>query len=185
LRERLIHPNPTANGAPAPSAPPAALPVVTYEGPVTFHMDGENVQLIPVRAAHTDGDTMIRFPADDIIMTGDFYRSLGYPNIDRANGGSLNGMLEGLGMVIGMADPNTKIIPGHGAVVDRNAVMAHRDMILEIRKRVAKLIAEGKSSDEAVAAHLTSDYDSRVPGASAMTADRFIGQVYAELKTPK
>ena len=65
---------------------------------------------------------MIYFHNADVIMTGDFYRSIGYPNIDRANGGSLDGMLEGLSEVIALAGPNTKkIIPGHGAMVDRSA----------------------------------------------------------------
>src|SRR5277367_2321263 len=89
--------------------PPAGLPMVTYHGPVTFHMNGEEVELIPVPRAHTDGDTMVRFRHADAIMTGDFYRSVQYPNIDRVNGGSLDGMLAGLGEVIGMSGPNTKI----------------------------------------------------------------------------
>src|SRR5262245_20086290 len=108
LRARLANPGGTAQPAPA-----AALPVVTYDGPVTVHMNGEDIQLIPIRAAHTDGDTLVRFPGLDVLMTGDYYRSIQYPNIDRANGGTLNGMLEGLGATIGLAGPNTKIIPGH------------------------------------------------------------------------
>jgi cyclase len=184
LRYRLQHPAAGANGAPTPSAPSAALPMVTYEGPVTFHMDGDNVQLIPILRAHTDGDTMVRFPASDAIMTGDFFRSLGYPNIDRANGGSLPGMLEGLGTVIGMAGPKTRIIPGHGEIVDRAAVIAHRDMILAIRDRVAELVKEGKSQQEVLAAHPTAEYDAKVPQA-AQTSDRFVGQLYAELSGSK
>ena len=184
LRYRLVHPAPGANGAPGTPAPAAALPTITYDGPVTIHMNGEDVQLIPIRAAHTDGDTMVRFPAADIIMTGDFYRSLGYPNIDRTNGGSLNGMLEGLGEIIGMAGPQTKIIPGHGNTVDRNAVIAHRDMMLALRDKVAPLVAQGKSQDEVVAAKLTSQFDAGVntPGT---TGDRFITQLYAELKSTR
>jgi len=184
LRNRLMHPAPGANGAPGVPAPPAALPIITYNGAVTFHMDGEDVQLIPVPAAHTDGDTMVRFVNADVIMTGDFYRSIQYPNIDRLNGGSLNGMLDGLGQVIARSGPNTKIIPGHGATVDRNAVMAHRDMILVIRDRVAKLIQEGKTQDEVLAAKPTADYDAKVPNA-AETTQRFVTQLYAELKPAK
>ena len=91
-----------------------ALPVITYENKITFHMDGETVDLIPIRKAHTDGDTMVYFHNADVIMTGDFYRSIGYPNIDRVNGGSLDGMIAGLGQIVALAGPNTKIIPGHG-----------------------------------------------------------------------
>jgi len=181
LRYRLVHPSPGANGAPGVPAPAAALPVVTYEGPVTIHMDGEVVQLIPIRRAHTDGDTLVHFVSNDVLMTGDYFRSIQFPNIDRTNGGSLNGMIEGLGVTIGMAGPKTKIIPGHGPMVDRAAVIAHRDMVLAIRDKVAALVNQGKSVDEVLAAKPTSDYDS-IPNAST-TSERFVRQLYAELKT--
>jgi cyclase len=184
LRDRLMHPNPAANGTPGTAAPAAALPIVTYEGRVRFHMDGEDVELVPIPRAHTDGDTLVYFPNSDVIMAGDFYRSIQYPNIDRANGGSLNGMLDGLGVLIGLAGPNTKIVPGHGPVVGREEVMAHRDMILAVRDRVAQLVAQGKTQDEVLASHPTADYDARVPN-SKETTERFVGQLYAELKSSK
>ncbi len=157
LRDRLMNPAPGANGQPGMAAPDVALPVVTYENKITFHLNGETVDLIPIRKAHTDGDTMVYFHNANIIMTGDFYRSIGYPNIDRVNGGSLDGMIEGLAEVIALAGPNTKIIPGHGPIVDRNAVIAHRDMILGVRDQVAKLMKEGKSADEVSRRIVTAD----------------------------
>jgi len=184
LRNRLMNPNPAANGTPVPPTPAPGLPTVTYRGRVTLHMDGEEVELIPIQRAHTDGDTLVYFHNDNVLMTGDFYRSIGYPNIDRGNGGSLNGMLEGLGVVIGMAGPNTKIIPGHGPTVDRAAVIAHRDMILGVRDRVAELVKQGKSPEEVVAAHPTSEFDAKVPPVAG-SSDRFVGQLYAELKPTK
>jgi glyoxylase-like metal-dependent hydrolase (beta-lactamase superfamily II) len=175
LRARLARPAGNAAAAPA-----AALPVVTYDGPVTIHMNGEDVQLIPIHFAHTDGDTLVRFPGLDVLMTGDYYRSIQYPNIDRANGGTLNGLLEALGTTIGLAGPNTKIIPGHGPTVDRAAVIAHRDMILAIQARVAPMVRQGKTAQEIVAAKPTADYDSKVQQVGT-TADRFVNQLYAEL----
>jgi glyoxylase-like metal-dependent hydrolase (beta-lactamase superfamily II) len=188
LRDRLMNPSPGANGQPGMAAPDVALPVITYENKITFHMDGETVDLIPIRKAHTDGDTMVYFHNADVIMTGDFYRSIGYPNIDRVNGGSLDGMIAGLAQVVALAGPNTKIIPGHGPIVDRNAVAAHRDMILGVRDQVAKLMQQGKAADDVVAAHPTADYDPKIPPAAPngdRMADRFVGQVYAELKPGK
>jgi glyoxylase-like metal-dependent hydrolase (beta-lactamase superfamily II) len=181
LRYRLAHPAPGANGAPGTPAPAAALPVVTYEGPVTIHMDGEDVHLVPIHRAHTDGDTLVYFLNNDVLMTGDYYRSIQFPNIDRVNGGSLDGMLEGIGVTIGMAGPNTKIIPGHGPTVDRAALIAHRDMILAVRDKVAALVQQGKTVEEVLAAKPTSDFDS-IPNAST-TSERFVRQLYAELKT--
>jgi len=181
LRYRLAHPNPQANGTPGVAMPAIGLPRMTYRDQLTMRMDGEEIQLIAIPRAHTDGDTLVVFPGLDVIMTGDFYRSVQYPNVDRANGGSLQGLIDGLGRVIGLAGPNTKIIPGHGATVDRNAVVAHRDMALTVRERVARLVEQGKSEDEAVAAKVTADLDAKVqePG---MTSERFVRQVYQELK---
>jgi glyoxylase-like metal-dependent hydrolase (beta-lactamase superfamily II) len=185
LRWRLAHPAPGANGAPGAPAPAAGLPKITYDGPVTFHLNGEEVDAIPIRRAHTDGDTLVRFVNNDVLMTGDYFRSAGFPNIDRANGGSLEGMLEGLAETIGMAGPNTKIIPGHGTTVDRLAVMAHRDMIITVRDRVAQLIQQGKSEQEVVAARPAAEFDSKVQAPNAANGDRFVQQVYAELKATR
>jgi cyclase len=179
---RLAHPAPGATGAPTAAAPTTALPKITYEGPVTFHNDGEEVRLNPILRAHTDGDTLVQFVNNDILMTGDYFRSLGFPNIDRGNGGSLNGMLDGLALTIGMAGPNTKIIPGHGTTVDRAAVQTHRDMIITIRDRIAKLIDQGKSEQEVIAARPAADFDTKVQSPNQANADRFVQQVYAELK---
>ena len=181
LRNRLEHPNPGANGQPVAPTPAAGLPMITYDSPVTIRMDGEEVRLIPAPVAHTDGDTFVKFVNADVIMTGDFYRSIQFPNIDRANGGSLPGLVEALNAVIANAGPNTKIVPGHGPVVDRAAVTAHRDMVLAIRDKVAALVREGKTQEQVVAAKPTADYDAKVQQPAA-TGDRFVGQLYAELK---
>ena len=181
LRYRLAHPNPQANGQPGVAMEAVGLPRQTYRDQLTLYMNGEEVQLIAIPRAHTDGDTMVYFPGLDIIMTGDFYRSVQYPNVDRANGGTLQGLIDGLGEVIGHAGPNTKIVPGHGATVDRAAVTAHRDIAMTVRDRVAALVAQGKSEDEVVAAKVTADLDGRVQQVG-MTGERFVRQVYAEVK---
>jgi len=180
LRNRLMKPNPGANGAPGVPAPPAALPIVTYDAPITFHMNGEEVRAIPVPVAHTDGDTMVYFKNADVIMTGDFYRSVQYPNIDRANGGTLKGMVDGLNAIVALAGPNTKIIPGHGPTVDKTKVAAHRDILTSVRDKVAALVKEGKTREQVLAAKPTASYDSSVPN-SDTTTERFVNQVYAEV----
>lgn len=184
LRFRLAHPNPLANGQPGVAMPAVGLPRQTYRDQLTLHMNGQEIQMIAIPRAHTDGDTMVYFPGLDIIMTGDFYRAIQYPNVDRGNGGSLQGLIDGLGVVIGHAGPNTKVIPGHGPTVDRAAVMAHRDVALAVRDRVASLIAQGKSEDEVVAAKVTADLDAKIqePGT---TGERFVRQAYADLKATR
>jgi cyclase len=184
LRFRLAHPNPQANGQPAAPMAALGLPRQTYRDQLTLYMNGEEVQLIAIPRAHTDGDTTVYFPGLDIIMTGDFYRAIAYPNVDRANGGSLQGLIDGLGTVIGHAGPNTKIVPGHGPTVDRTAVTAHRDVAIAVRDRVAALVRQGKSEDEVVAAKVTADLDAKVqqPGT---TGERFVRQAYADIKATR
>jgi cyclase len=180
LRQRLEHPNPAADGAPGKPAPALALPVVTYDGPVSIHVDGEDVRLLPIRNAHTDGDTLISFSNHDILAVGDYYRGIGYPYVDLKNGGSLAGILDGLGATIGRAGPNTKIIPGHGPVTDRNAVIAQRDLILAVRDKVAALLAQNKTLEEIIAAKPTAEFDAQVPR-GAQTADSFVTWMYESL----
>jgi cyclase len=162
----------------------AGLPVITYKNPVTMHINGDDVQLIPVMSAHTDGDTMVYFPKADVIMTGDFYRSIQYPNIDRANGGSLKGLVDGLNAVVALAKPSTKIVAGHGPVVDKTVVAANIELINTIRTRVAALVAQNKTQEEVIAAKPLADLDAKVQQVGT-TGDRFLGQVYAELKAGK
>ena len=184
LRDRLEHPVPAADGTPGKPAPPLALPVVTYDAPIAIHIDGEAVVLSPVPRAHTDGDTVISFPAHDILAVGDIFRSVGYPYVDLANGGSLAGMLEGLAEIVDRAGPATRIIPGHGPIVDRNAVLAQRDLIITVRGRVVALVAQGKTLADVIAAKPTADFDARVPQ-GAQTADRFVKWVYTEVQADR
>jgi glyoxylase-like metal-dependent hydrolase (beta-lactamase superfamily II) len=185
LRARLAKPAPQANGQPGVPAPPMALPMLTYDSQITIRMNGEEVQLVPVPVAHTDGDTMVYFPAANVIMTGDFYRSTGYPNIDRANGGTMNGMLSGFDAIVRLGRSDTKIIPGHGAIVDKGAVMAHKEMMMAVRDKVQALVRQNKTQDEVIAAKPTAEFDAKVTGATPATADRFVGQLYQELKSPR
>jgi len=192
LREELARPPASANGNPAPARDPASLPIVTYGlgGPVKFYMNGEIVDLIPVRAAHTGGDTMIRFENANVIMIGDFYRNYGYPYIDTNNGGSLKGALEALDATMKLAGPDTKLIPGHGTIINRTDLIPYRDMILAVQVKVQQMIEQGKTQQEVLAAKVTAPFDAKVPGGllpagAGTSADRFVGMVYSELKGGK
>ena len=187
LREEMLRP--ARLGAAAPTGDPARLPVVTYGmgDPVKLRMNGEIIDLIPVRAAHTGGDTMIRFENADVIMIGDFYRNYGYPFIDTNNGGTLKGALEALDATMKLAGPNTRLIPGHGTVINRTDIVPYRDMILGVQAKVQQMIREGKSVQEVLAAKVTAPYDAKVPGGllpagAGTSADRFVSMVYSQLK---
>jgi cyclase len=181
LRNRLAHPNPGPNGQPGTPAAAPALPLITYTGSLTFHMNGEDVRVFAVPRAHTDGDSMVYFTNADVLMTGDWYRSIQFPNIDRANGGTLQGMLDAVSRAIAMCGPNTRVVPGHGPVVDRNALMAYRDVMLGVRAKVLPMVKAGKTQEEVIAAKPASEFTARIKEVGT-TEDRFVGQVYQELK---
>jgi glyoxylase-like metal-dependent hydrolase (beta-lactamase superfamily II) len=109
LRQRLVTGLADGAGYRLPS-PREELPTVTYAGTTTVHLNGEDIELIPVQHAHTDGDTLVRFPASDVLMTGDFFpRRQRLSRIRSNNGGSFKGLVDGMGVVIGLAGPNTKV----------------------------------------------------------------------------
>jgi glyoxylase-like metal-dependent hydrolase (beta-lactamase superfamily II) len=189
LRDEMLHPR-SGNGAPGPAPDPSALPTITYGlgNPVKLHLNGEVIDLIGVRAAHTGGDTIIRFENANVIFIGDFYRDFGFPFIDRGNGGSLQGMLDGCDQLMELAGPDTTLIPGHGDMIKRDKIPPYKAMILGVRAKVQAMIDQGKSQQEVIAAKLTASYDSQVPGGNLTagngqtSAERFVMQVYQELK---
>jgi cyclase len=150
--------------------------------PVKIHMNGEVVDFIPIRAAHTGGDTNIKFEKANVLFIGDFYRNYGYPFIDINNGGSLKGMLEGLDATMKSADANTIIVPGHGTLIRRDDIIPYRDMILAVQQKVQQMIAQGRSLQDVLAAKVTAPYDAKVAGGTGASSDRFITAMYAELK---
>jgi glyoxylase-like metal-dependent hydrolase (beta-lactamase superfamily II) len=137
---------------------------VLFDAPTTVYLNGETVQLVPLVAAHTDGDTAVKFEQADVLMTGDVYRSAGFPAAAVTNGGSVLGTIDALDKLVSMAGPNTKVVPGHGPVVGRAELVFHRDMAVTVRDRVAKALREGKSADEIRASKPTADFEQRVGG---------------------
>ncbi|MFL2838830.1 MAG: MBL fold metallo-hydrolase [Pseudohongiellaceae bacterium] len=160
----------------AAQSPAAALPVLTYSDAITIHLNGEEVYAFPVPPAHTDGDTFIHFVDSDVIHTGDVFRTTAFPVIDTNNGGTLDGSIQALGLLIGTAGPDTLILPGHGDVSSRMDVMGFRDMILDVRDQVAPMVESGMSYEEVAAADPTAAYNDRYGN-----PDRFLRAVYTEL----
>jgi len=185
LRDGMVRLSKQPNAAANPVADPVGFPVITYGmgEPVRIHMNNEVAQFIPIRAAHTGGDTNIKFEKANVLFIGDFYRNYGYPFIDINNGGSLQGMLEGLDATMKSADANTTIVPGHGTLIKRDDIIPYRDMILAVSDKVRALIAQGKTLQEVLAAKVTAPYDGKVAGGSSASAERFVTAVYQELKS--
>lgn len=144
-----------------PPAPAAALPVVTFDQTVTFHLNGGEVHAFHVPPAHTDGDTIIHFRAANVVHMGDLYFNGLYPFIDYSSGGSVDGVISGVEKVLAMIDGDTKIIPGHGPLSNRSELAAYCDMLRGVRDAIAPLKRAGKSLEEVVAAKPTAAFDEK------------------------
>jgi glyoxylase-like metal-dependent hydrolase (beta-lactamase superfamily II) len=185
VRERMQFPPPGRDGRPGTPAVVEALPVVTIAEPTRLHLNGQEVFLLPMPPAHTDGDVMIAFPGLDVLVVGDFYRTVGYPVADRDRGGRLRGIIDALGIAIGHAGPKTRVVPGHGPISDRAGLIATRDMLSALYADVQARVAGGATVEELLAARPTAAWDASVPQ-GAQTSERFLRTLHAEIQaTPR
>jgi cyclase len=163
-----------------PPSPEAALPVVTFTDAVTFHWNGDEIRVHHVPPAHTDGDSIVHFVKADVVHMGDLFFNGGYPYIDTSSGGKVDGVIAAAEQALAKVGETTRIIPGHGPVATKADLQAYRDAVKTLRDRIAKLKAEGKSRDEAIAAKPTADHDAKW-GTGFMKGDAFTGLVYDSL----
>ena len=148
-------------GVNLPPAPDIALPVITFDDNMTFHINGDTVRAVHVPNAHTDGDVILFFENANAVHTGDVYITLGYPFIDAGHGGHIDGLIDGAKLVLEFADVETKIMPGHGNLSNRAELEEFHDMLVESRGRVQAMLDEGMTSDEIIAASPLADLDDR------------------------
>jgi glyoxylase-like metal-dependent hydrolase (beta-lactamase superfamily II) len=147
------------------------------------------VELKYAANAHTDGDVMVFFRRSDVIAAGDVIDTLGYPRIDLERGGSIAGELDALNEIIEMTVPRfnqqggTKVIPGHGRILNEADVVEYRDMNTIIRDRVKLAIDKGLSLEQLQKMGPTLDYDGLYsrPG---WTGAMYVNAIYNDLRRP-
>jgi len=144
-----------------PAASKASLPVVTFAGTVTFHLNGDEMRAIHVPRAHTDGDAIVHFVKSDVIHMGDTYFNGFYPFIDTSSGGTVGGVIAACDRVLAIANDKTKIIPGHGPLSNKEELKAYRDMLATISGRIEKMISDGRKIEEITAANVSADFDAK------------------------
>jgi glyoxylase-like metal-dependent hydrolase (beta-lactamase superfamily II) len=142
-----------------PPSPEAALPVVTFDAAVTFHLNGEEIHAFHVEHAHTDGDAIVHFRSANVLHMGDVFFNGLYPFIDHESGGSLDGMIAAVEKVLPLCDDQTRIVAGHGPVGDRRALERYHSMLVGVRDALVPLVEKGLSLEEIQAARPTADHD--------------------------
>ena len=151
-----------------PSIPFSAWPTDTFvSGKKELFFNGEAVQIVHQPSAHTDGDSIVFFRRSDVISSGDIFVTTTYPVIDADKGGSIQGVIEGLNLIIDLAVPREKqeggtyVIPGHGRLCDEADVVEYRDMVTILRDRVQDMIDRRMTLEQINSAKPTMDYDRR------------------------
>jgi cyclase len=163
------------------ATPAAALPMVTYRDSLTLHFNGEEIDIYHPAPAHTDGDSIVYFRHANVMHVGDVPSSLRYPNIGVDDGGSVEGMMVAARQVMKVANPDTKIIPGHlGPIVGFKEIQQQLEMFAVVSDRVSQAIRAGKTLEQVVASKPTADFDQGRMG-GAITPDRFVTLVYTDL----
>ena len=148
-------------GNKTPPAQPGALPGDTYTNFSKIRLPGRVADLKHIANAHTDGDTYVWFKTANVLSTGDTFTNGRYPNIDFANGGNIKGMIAATDAYLKLTNAKSRIVPGHGPVADKKALTEYRAMLVTARDRMAKLVKDGKTEDEVVAAKPFADLDAK------------------------
>ena len=149
---------------------------------------GEPIEMWNIAGAHSDGDIMVFFRKSDVIVAGDILAADRYPYIDAKSGGTIQGIINGLNQLVATAVPEynqqggTRVIPGHGRILNQSDVVEYRDMATIIRDRATLAIKQGKTLEQFKAMHPTLDYDGNYGSTSGpWTTDMFIDEIYKEL----
>jgi cyclase len=142
VRKRLENGGTAGNGGSikmeVKPAPKAALPIITFDHDVTVHLNGEDIRALHFPAGHTDGDAVIFFPKNNVVHMGDDFVRYGFPFIDVASGGSVQGMIAAMEKTSAELPPDVKVIPGHGALSNLDDVRAYVKMLKETSAAVQK-----------------------------------------------
>jgi len=158
------------------NAPAPALPVVTYDDDITLHFNGEDITLIHMPAGHTDTDSVVFFEGSGVIHMGDHFFNGGFPFVDLASGGTVQGYLNNLEKVLSWIDDETQVIPGHGPLASKADLLAFYNVVRETSVAVRIKKSQRMSLEEIVAAGLGAEYESW--GQGFINEQRWIETVY-------
>jgi glyoxylase-like metal-dependent hydrolase (beta-lactamase superfamily II) len=180
----LASPPNNLDGTPVKPMAKEGMPALTFDNAMTVSVAGQVARLVhTAQPAHTDDDLFVVFADANVIVTGDIYNALLYPNIDSRVGGSIDGIIASVDQILGLTNDQTLIVPGHGAVTHRDGLVEYRQMLVTARDRIAKAKAAGMSEQQVNDAHLLDDLNARwyLPGSPV--AKTFPALVYHSLKS--
>jgi glyoxylase-like metal-dependent hydrolase (beta-lactamase superfamily II) len=173
--------NPSDNTVTPPRSE-EAWPIITFSDKLNLYLNKEDIELVHVNPAHTDGDVVVHFKKANVFHMGDVFVTYGYPYIDYGNGGSINGFISSLDAFLSMMDDKTKVIPGHGELCTKADVKKFRDRLAEIRDEIAAALKKGKKVEDVTSLPIATKYDSEW-GSEFIKGKDFVLQIADALQT--
>ncbi|HVF89668.1 MAG TPA: MBL fold metallo-hydrolase [Blastocatellia bacterium] len=183
LRQELANAKQNLETARAVKISDIAAPTLTFDREIRMYLGGKEVQVFHVKRGHTDGDSIIYFPADRVVHMGDLFFNKLVPFIDRAHGGSTSEWIETIDAVVARVDPSSQVIPGHGEATTVPELKAFRQYFVDLRAVVKQAIDKGLSRDQAVKDVKLEQY-AQLNGYGQRFASN-VGAVYDELKADR
>src|SRR3954465_7565107 len=159
----------------------AGLPVVTFEDSLSVHFNGEEVKIVHVPPAHTDGDSVVYFTGANVIHFGDTFFSGRFPNIDLNGGGSVRGYIKGVADAVAKTPADAKLIPGHGPLSTTKELKEFHEMLVATSAIVQKAIDAGKTLEQVKEQGLPEQWKSWE--APTLKTDRWLEILYNGLKS--
>jgi glyoxylase-like metal-dependent hydrolase (beta-lactamase superfamily II) len=133
------------------------LPNATFAGAEqVLEIGGKTVRLLHPGRGHTGGDLVVLFVEDRVLHTGDLFFNGRYPNIDLEAGGSVKEWVASLDRVLALDFDH--VIPGHGPVTDRAALVAFQDFMRQLAAVGEEAARTGRSLED-TQAHAAIDAD--------------------------
>ncbi len=140
--------------------PAVALPVVTFDDDVTIHFNGEDVTLIHMPNGHTDTDSVVMFSESNVIHMGDHFFNGGFPFVDLANGGTVQGYLSNLERALSWIGDDTAVIPGHGPLATKSDLLNFYNVVKDTSTAIRVMKSQRMNKEETVAEGLGDEYES-------------------------
>lgn len=156
-------------------------PRVSFSEVMSFDLNGEAVHIVKQKPGYGDADTLVHFHVAKLVYWGEVFPGDGYPEIDFAHGGTLDGLLK---MLEGWTDPGFHVVPARGEVTNGAGLKAFCDMIVAVRDRVRQAIDAGSTETQVIGEHPTAEFDAKW-GHGRVPPDAFVREIYKALTTGK
>jgi cyclase len=167
-----------------PPQPKAALPIITFDHDLTVHLNGDDIHAVHFPHAHTDGDSIIFFPKNNVVHMGDIFVRYGFPFVDVNEGGTVQGMIAACDAVVAQMPADAKVIPGHGAISSLDDVRAYSEMLKDTSAAVQKALKKHKTLDQMKQEKILAPWEQKWNNGFVNT-DRFTETIYYSLTGSK